>query len=766
LPKQNVFGIIDHMTITTKSERIGKFLTICSQDSPGRTVKYVFLNTTPVVHFDIHNATERKIAVIELVERSLCNHKTAGRLCGFHRNTVTNIVQSKKLLGIEAVFSDDRGLKKPYKYVEAVCSHIKELLSGHPEWKDQDIADQASKDLGIEISRSAVARIRTGDQESSMLPSKSKLLDLAKEAEAAEKEHRAKRQLWLNFDTEPELKQKSQECSKELPPRAENDTQRSLIAQLQQGEKCSFAGSLMHHLFLQEIGFEKIIAPLPLNPEATYQSSDILATIFHSIIHGIESIESLKLINCSEFGLLIGRSRIPDKKTLRHHLGQIAQQYVSEELIDAFARHLLEKQRIDREVFFIDGHFLPYYGLKVIAKGYYTVRRLAMKGNELYAVTDLQGRPLFFITESNEIDFRPIISRSAAMLQALGINRPILVFDRGGYGVHFFKDLGQSADFVTWAKYLSERSLNSIPEDAFTIGVCSGENHFLLSEEQRIVTESLQTALNDGRKTPTSLELRLVVLKDADTGKRMGIYTNNTSKPAYDIAYYMLQRWGNSENVYKELMDFFNLNYHPGYDIKELQQQPLVDNPDIPLTQKAIKVLKKEAEALEKDILITEAKLAKRQDKRLIKKLSDLKEALKEKMKDIADFQHKLSALPDKVSIIDVLKGKPMCRCDLEKKKLYDLMQFMAYHSRERLVELFKDCYDDHRDIKRVLDMITRRAGLVKLVGQTLLVMLEWIENKKHRQAAKKLCRKLNELAIRMVGPLDVKLSFYIVQYP
>jgi len=43
-------------------------------------------------------------------------------------------------------------------------------------------------------------------------------------------------------------------------------------------------------------------------------------------------------------------------------------------------------------------------------------------------------------------------------------------------------------------------------------------------------------------------------------------------------------------------------------------------------------------------------------------------------------------------------------------------MQFMAYHSRERLVELFKECYDDHRDLKKVLDMITRKSGLVKRV--------------------------------------------------
>jgi len=99
-------------------------------------------------------------------------------------------------------------------------------------------------------------------------------------------------------------------------------------------------------------------------------------------------------LNSNELGLLIGRSRIPDKKTLRERFGQMADLHLSGDLIDAFARRLLDQDRIDREVFFIDGHFLPYYGLNVIAKGYFTVRRLAMKGNELYAITDLQGRPL------------------------------------------------------------------------------------------------------------------------------------------------------------------------------------------------------------------------------------------------------------------------------------------------------------------------------------------------------------------------------------
>jgi hypothetical protein len=125
-----------------------------------------------------------------------------------------------------------------------------------------------------------------------------------------------------------------------------------------------------------------------------------------------------------------------------------------------------------------------------------------------------------------------------------------------------------------------------------------------------------------------------------------------------------------------------------------------------------------------------------------------------------------LIELPEKVSIIDLLKGKPMSRCDLEKKRLYDLMQFIAYNSRERLVEIFRECYDDHRDIKKVLDMITGRAGYIKLFGKTLIVVLDWIENKKHREAANRFCQLLNNMSVSLVGRLKLKLSFHISKYP
>jgi transposase len=749
----------------------GKFkglLIILDKDDRGIVHHIVCCQYVPVARFNPKSDTERKLAAIDLVEQRNCSRKTAGQICGFHRNTVTKLVRTKKLLGIEAVTEDNRGLKEPYKYIRKVRAHIKEMLSEHPDWKDQDIADQATKDLKMQISRSAVARIRTEDDdkkdENSL--SKADLIVMARLADNVDKTNFDKRQLELNFEWDKEIKEKAEQCSKEEAPESAQKLDQRLIDRLQQGERFNFCGALMYNLFLQEIGFYEIASAFPLIPGATYQSRDILAAIFHSINLGIPSIEALKLVNADELGVLLGMNRAPDKETIRDHLSLMAKQYLSDTLIDRFAQVLLRRNFIDPEVFFIDGHFLPYYGLHVIAKGYYTVRRLAMRGNELYVVTDLQGRPLFFITESNEIDFRPIISRSAAKLVELGIPRPMLVFDRGGYGIHFFKELDEKADFVTWAKYVGDKALATIQESGFTVCMQFTDHKYLLAEEIRIVKESAQTASKEDRAQPSEMKLRMVVLNDVESGKRMAVYTNNMTKPLYDIARYMLNRWGDSENNYKEMMARFNLNYHPGYDIKELENQPLVDNPDIALIKKAIRTLHKEIEELEKEILLTQLKEKSRQDIRRQAKISKAEKLIEEKKEDISGFTERLVQLPEKVSIIDLLKGKPMTRCDLEKKKLYDLMQFMAYNSRERLVELFRECYDDPRDVKQVLDMITGREGYIKLVGQTVIVVLDWIQNKKHRKAAVRFCRLLNHKNVHLIGRLKLKLAFYVSNYP
>jgi transposase len=291
-----------------KTERIGRFMIMSHRDHRGRAIKTVFLNHVPVVHFHTEDSGERKLAAIDLVERGLCNRKIAGRICGFHRNTVFKLLRTKRLLGLEAVLKDDRGLKAPYKYVNEVRSHIKKLLRKHPDWKDQTVAEQAAKDLAMSVSRSAVARIRDEGKERQRpaLPTRGELIEMYRMAEAIDEERFHGRQLRMNFEQDPELKRRSAEFSQQPSPQGRRETERFLLERLQQGERSSFAGGLMHHLFLQQIGFDGLVGPFATNPSATYQSCEILGTLYHSVVQGIGSIEALKLINDSELGVLVG----------------------------------------------------------------------------------------------------------------------------------------------------------------------------------------------------------------------------------------------------------------------------------------------------------------------------------------------------------------------------------------------------------------------------------------------------------------------------
>jgi len=209
----------------------------------------------------------------------------------------------------------------------------------------------------------------------------------------------------------------------------------------------------------------------------------------------------------------------------------------------------------------------------------------------------------------------------------------------------------------------------------------------------------------------------------------------------------------------------FNLDYHPGYDINELENQPFVDNPDIALIKEAIQILETEIDQLSTSQQDIQNRLSNRKDKRLTKKLSKIVKELEDKKNEKSNFEEKLTSLPEKVSIVELLKGKKMSRCDLEKKKLYDLMQFMVLHSYERLEDLFNPYYKDKRDIKPVLTMITRQAGYLKLIGDTLIVLLDRIDLKKYQLAAEQLCHQLNKMNIILNGRIKMKLYFYLSKF-
>lgn len=109
----------------------------------------------------------------------------------------------------------------------------------------------------------------------------------------------------------------------------------------------------------------------------------------------------------------------------------------SEELIEEFAYEYLKSGIARWGVLYIDGHFLPYYGMYPITKGWHGVREMAMKGSNNFLGLDENFSPwIFLIRSSSEDLLEKIPEMNLAQLDDL-----IVIFDREGYSAELYRFL-------------------------------------------------------------------------------------------------------------------------------------------------------------------------------------------------------------------------------------------------------------------------------------------------------------------------------------
>jgi hypothetical protein len=77
-------------------------------------------------------------------------------------------------------------------------------------------------------------------------------------------------------------------------------------------------------------------------------------------------------------------------------------------------------------------------------------------------------------------------------------------------------------------------------------------------------------------------KIRANVIERAADKKRMAIYTNAGRQQisSEEVVQLICRRWG-QENLIKELLGKHFINYMPGYVKERLEDQPLVDNPQV-----------------------------------------------------------------------------------------------------------------------------------------------------------------------------------------
>jgi transposase len=534
-----------------------------------------------------------------------------------------------------------------------------------------------------------------------------------------------------------------------------SSAQRVYLDELEQGAYNTYAGGLLFAPLLARYNFVPTLRRVITIPTHEGYSLDELGlTLFYLDVFGFGSLEDFKRAYPEEFGLLLGRPQSPSLFTLRRFLHKVRKLDKGEALIDEFALAYLKSDLAAWGVMYIDGHFLPYYGVYPISKGWHGVRQMPMKGSYNFLAVDEHFAPwLFLIRSSSEDLLRKIpelIEKARRIGKQAGVSQErldqlIVVFDREGYSAQLYRYLDgrdegagkRRALFISWAKY-SDKWVNDLAGEQFNR--VAQVTYEIRKAEAIPYLETTRTMSKYGK-------IRAVVIQNGEDKKRAAIYTNGASEEigAERIVQLICRRWG-EENAIKELLHKHLINYTPGYVLEELAEQPLVDNPEVRELKKQRAGLVSELNRLKielADHLLPPATSKRRATSRSRKEVLDEITVVESKIL-LTDQQ--LDKLPSEIRFDEAHAGEKLLKLNHEKKRFLDGIKVFACNVKAEMCRLLLKHYDWEKEIVPALAMIVERAGYVKLEGGRLEVTLRRFVNREIDYAARHLCEDLNRM--------------------
>jgi len=239
------------------------------------------------------------------------------------------------------------------------------------------------------------------------------------------------------------------------------------------------------------------------------------------------------------------------------------------------------------------------------------------------------------------------------------------------------------------------------------------------------------------------------------------ILTNDWDSQAKEAVQIMFGRWG-QENFFKIMKERYHLNYFTGYDIEELENQPLVKNPKLLGAKKAKKKLQVEL-AKKRKKLVTGFTAKKKNAISLAEykqKQASLINEMEILKKRIAQINKEMKKLPSRVSALEVYSKKRFSICDFEKKRFFDLIKIVAYNIEQGMSKAFSSYYT-RKDCYQVMRMIPERTTEVKLVNNdTILVKIKDLGTDRMNQLAQRFLTDANNIGGRTLDKFQLKLSF------
>lgn len=537
------------------------------------------------------------------------------------------------------------------------------------------------------------------------------------------------------------------------------DTERSSVEPVALLEESSFvepcqtryAGSLMLYAALARLDLWNIVRKLgaDLVPGRWFGWTDTLALVIFCFALRFRSIEDFKNGRRRDLGVLIGKAEGPTVLSLRTKIKALTESIdpiaVSQELF----RQYLTLEPVWEGMYYIDGHFCPYYGGQPTPRGWDAKRRLAVPGHTDVYVHDAKGRALFFFSQPlNDSLARAIPAAVEQIRRAHGAGPFTLVFDRGGYSGEAFRFLEkQGIGFITYLK--GRKAQRRHPEEQFRPSWFSFEGH---RHVYRVFEKKTRISGAGAIRT---------VIFIGNEGHQVPVLTNLTlsAKPA-KVVHCLRLRW-RQENDFKYLRENYAIDQIIQYGADEETEDRFIPNPRRSKVREQIHDVTKEIEILEASLgrAVNDNDEGRRPTVRGIKIVhSALRRQIASRRQALTRLENRLRSTPAKISAAAAGKTRSLLRED--RRLLVNTLKIAACNAEKLLVRRFNEVYDQPKDAFSVFRALLHLPGTVQTVtaGQ-LQVRLQRPDSEKVSHALELLLADINTQAPRMLGD-GPRLSF------
>ena len=531
-----------------------------------------------------------------------------------------------------------------------------------------------------------------------------------------------------------------------LPPATDSDQPTTHRIELATGESqpSRYAGAMILYAALERLGVWDVLARLGAQggPSRRFGWAQTVASIVFCFALRFRSVEDWKNGLRRDLGVLIGESSAPSVWTMRIKIKAVAESLdpvaVSREMLQRY----LALEPVWEGLYFVDGHFCPYFGQHPTPKGWDGKRRLAAKGHTDVYLHDAQGRVLFFFSQPLNDSLARALPGAVAEIRRVHGDQPFtLVFDRGGYSGDAFRFLQAAGiGFITYLKGRSAR--RKYPWKRFLRGWFSfeGQRHSYQLFEKKTRLKAMGA-------------MRTILFR-GDDGQQIPVLTNlaATARPA-KVVHCLRLRW-RQENSFKFLSEHYAIDQIIQYGATPEAQDRLVPNPKR-------KALKEQARTLSKHIQSLEAELGRALDgndegrRRTTRGFkiaqAGLRRHIAQQRQVLSRLENRLRHTPGQISAQRVDKQRVLLRED--RRMLVNALKLVTANAERMLALCFNRVYECSKDAFSIFRGLLQLPGVVRRVEPDRVeVVLERPHSDKVATALQELLTELTTQQSRMFG--------------